>query len=142
MSQNLPDNAPGALPDNDVVGPEIDEMAGRGDDEQITDLVDEDPDTTDPDAAPASDEVGTDTERSNADAIGLDVETAPGDPVDLVVGPGTDDDPGRPVEDDLSDGEFEDGSDQEGFDGGEDEDGDPTDPSPGAARAGADEGSR
>ncbi len=141
MSQDLPENGPGALTENDVVGPEVDEMAGRDDDVQIRDLVEEDPDVTDPDAAPASDEVGTDTERSNADAIGLDFETAEGDPVELVVGPGTDDDPGRPVEDDLSDGEFEDGSDQDGLDGTSDTDDDPSDLSPGAARVAADEGS-
>lgn len=138
MSQDLPENGPGALIDNDVVGPEVDEMAGRGDDEQITDLVEEDPDTTEASPAPASDEVGTDTERSGADVIGLDDDTAEDDPVELVVGPGTDDDSGRPAEDDLSDGEFEDGSDQDPLYA--DEDDDPSDLSVAAAREAGDEG--
>lgn len=138
VSQDLPENGRGALTANDVVGPEIDENAGRGDDVQITDLVDEDPDTTDAAPAPVGEEVGTGTERSGADVIGLESDTAEDDPVELVVGPGTDDDPDRPVEDDLSDGELEDGSDQDPL--YRDDDDDPTDLSVTAAREIADEG--
>lgn len=138
VSQDLPERGRGALTANDVVGPEIDENAGRGDDEQITDLVDEDPDTTDAAPAPVSDEVGTGTERSGADVIGLDADLAEDDPAELVVGPGVDDDPDRPVEDDLSDGEMEDGTDQQPLD--PDDDDDPTDLSLTAAREVADEG--
>jgi len=138
VSQDLPEGGRGALTANDVVGPEIDENAGRGDDEQITDLVDEDPDTTDAAPAPVSDEVGTGTERSGADVIGLDADLAEDDPVELVVGPGVDDDPDRPVEDDLTDGETEDGTDQQPLD--PDDDDDPTDLSLTAAREVADEG--
>lgn len=113
MSETLPETGPGALTANDVTGPVTDEMAGRGDDEQIEDLVDADPDVTDPDAAPGTDEVGSNTERSGAEVIGLDDDVAEGDAREIVIGPGTDDDrAGRPAEDDLSDGEFEDGSDQ------------------------------
>ncbi len=137
VSQDLPENGRGALTANDVVGPEIDENAGRGD-VQITDLVDEDPDTTGAAPAPVGGQVGTGTERSGADVIGLDSDTAEDDPVELVVGPGTDDDPDRPVEDDLSDGELEDGSDQDPL--YRDEDDDPTDLSVTAAREVTDEG--
>ena len=138
MSQDLPEAGRGALTANDVVGPEIDENAGRGDDEQIADLVDEDPDTTDTASAPESDEVGTGSERSGADVIGLEADLAEDDPPELVVGPGVDDDPDRPVEDDLSDGEFEDGTDQVPL--YRDDDDDPTDLSVTAAQEVAAEG--
>ena len=138
VSQDLPETGPGSYPANEPTGPEVDEMAGRGDDEQITDLVEEDPDTTDPDAAPASDEVGTGSERSGADVIGLDDDTAEDDPVELVVGPGTSDDGDMPVEDDLTDGNDDDGADQVPV--YRDDDDDPSDLTADAAREAADEG--
>ncbi len=137
VSQDLPEQGPGANPGNDVVGPEIDENAGRDADEVIEDLVDADPDTTDPSGPPVNEQVGTASGRSGAEVIGLDDDTAEDDPVELVVGPGTDDDTDRPVEDDLSDGEFDDGSDQEPLYA--DNDDDPTDLSAGGAREAADE---
>lgn len=137
VSQDLPENGRGALTANDVVGPEIDENAGRGE-EPISDLVDEDPDTTDASPAPTSAEVGSGSDRSGADVIGLEADLAEDDPVELAVGPGVDDDPDRPVEDDLSDGELEDGTDQQPLD--PDDDDDPTDLSLTAAREVSDEG--